>query len=169
MESECAYSAKRVYLSGLRNGGTKQYFTKVMSGGELTEEAVATALAEGPYGRCVYRSDNDVVDHQVVSLEFEGGATASFTLSAFTPLENRHTKIFGTRGQLTGDGRYIEVYDFLTERTTVIDTSRDGSSAAEGHAWLTRYNTRRRHSANGHLSRNEYEHRHHTAKLTLAA
>jgi transposase InsO family protein len=36
-------------------------------------------------------------------------------------------------------------------------------------AWLTRYNTRRRHSANGHLSPNEYEHRHHTVKLTLAA
>ncbi|MFC9494999.1 IS3 family transposase [Streptomyces sp. NPDC056982] len=36
-------------------------------------------------------------------------------------------------------------------------------------AWLTRYNTRRRHSANGHLSPNEYEHRHHTAELTLAA
>ncbi|MFF2852092.1 IS3 family transposase [Streptomyces sp. NPDC058001] len=34
-------------------------------------------------------------------------------------------------------------------------------------AWLTRYNTRRRHSANGHLSPNAYEH--HTAKLTLAA
>ncbi|MGW6143702.1 integrase core domain-containing protein [Streptomyces sp. NPDC055140] len=36
-------------------------------------------------------------------------------------------------------------------------------------AWLTRYNTRRRHSANGHLSPNEYEHRHHSAQLTLAA
>ncbi len=36
-------------------------------------------------------------------------------------------------------------------------------------AWLTRYNTRRRHSANGHLSPNEYERRHHVAKLTLAA
>lgn len=36
-------------------------------------------------------------------------------------------------------------------------------------AWLTRYNTRRRHSANGHLSPNEYERRHHTAELTLAA
>ncbi|MGW5211120.1 IS3 family transposase [Streptomyces sp. NPDC004051] len=36
-------------------------------------------------------------------------------------------------------------------------------------AWLTRYNTRRRHSTNGHLSPNEYERRHHAAKLTLAA
>nr|WP_167368073.1 hypothetical protein [Streptomyces agglomeratus] len=41
--------------------------------------------------------------------------------------------------------------------------------AADRLAWLTRYNTRRRHSANGHLSPNEYERRHHTAKLTLAA
>ncbi|WP_405493042.1 IS3 family transposase [Streptomyces sp. NBC_00096] len=36
-------------------------------------------------------------------------------------------------------------------------------------AWLTRYNTRRRHSANGHLSPDEYERRHHAARLTLAA
>lgn len=36
-------------------------------------------------------------------------------------------------------------------------------------AWLTRYNTRRRHSANGQFSPNEYERRHHAAKLTLAA
>ncbi|MFC5786676.1 MULTISPECIES: IS3 family transposase [Streptomyces] len=36
-------------------------------------------------------------------------------------------------------------------------------------AWLTRYNTRRRHSANDHLSPDTYERRHHTAKITLAA
>nr|WP_258049744.1 IS3 family transposase [Streptomyces finlayi] len=36
-------------------------------------------------------------------------------------------------------------------------------------AWLTRYNTRRRHSTNGHLSPDAYERRHHSAKLTLAA
>ncbi|MEZ0095236.1 Gfo/Idh/MocA family protein [Streptacidiphilus sp. EB129] len=134
VEPSCAYSAKRIYQDGLRRGGTKRYFTQIATGGELTEAAVSTALAEGPYGRCVYRSDNDVVDHQVVNLEYQGGITASFTLSAFTPVENRHTKIFGTHGQITGDGRHIQVYDFRTERTTVIDTSLDGSSAAEGHA-----------------------------------
>ncbi len=134
LRGTCAYSATTLYRDGLRNGGTKQYFTRVMTAGELTEEAVTTALTTGPYGRCVYHSDNDVPDHQVVNLEFHGGVTASFTLTAFTPLENRHTKIFGTRGQLTGDGRHIEVYDFLTETRTVHDTSVDGSSAAEGHA-----------------------------------
>ncbi|MEV6583792.1 Gfo/Idh/MocA family oxidoreductase [Streptomyces sp. NPDC051582] len=134
VEESCAYSAQRLYLTGLRQGGTKQYFSRIATAGDLTEEGVRTALEEGPYGVCVYRAGNDVVDQQVVNLEYEGGVTASFVLTAFTPLENRHTKIFGSRGQLTGDGRRIEVYDFLTERTTVIDTSLDGSSAAEGHA-----------------------------------
>ncbi|MCM2424545.1 Gfo/Idh/MocA family protein [Streptomyces sp. RKAG337] len=134
VEQACAYSAKRLYQDGLRHGGTKRYFTRIISTGEPTEDAVNAALADGPYGRCVYHSDNDVVDHQVVNLEYQGGVTASFTLTAFTPVQNRHTKIFGTRGQITGDGRFIEIYDFRTERTTVIDASLDGSSAAEGHA-----------------------------------
>ncbi|WP_433170694.1 Gfo/Idh/MocA family protein [Actinoallomurus sp. CA-150999] len=134
IERTCPYSAVRLYRTGLRDGGTKQYFTRVMTGGVLTEEAVTTALAEGPYGRCVYAGDNDVVDHQVVSLEYEDGVTASFTMTAFTPLENRHTKIFGTKGQITGDGRFLHIYDFLPEQTLTIDTSLDGSSAAEGHA-----------------------------------
>ncbi|GAB3976411.1 Gfo/Idh/MocA family oxidoreductase [Actinoallomurus acanthiterrae] len=134
VELDCAYSAVRMYRDGLRQGGTRRYFTDIITGGVLTEDAVTRALAEGPYGRCVYAGDNDVVDHQVVNLEYEGGTTATFTMTAFTPLENRHTKIFGTRGQLTGDGRYLHLYDFRTERTTTIDTSLDGSSAAEGHA-----------------------------------
>jgi predicted dehydrogenase len=133
IENDCPFSAVRLYRSGLRDGGTKRYFTQVMADA-LTEEDVTRALAEGPYGRCVYGSDNDVVDHQTVNLEYEGGITASFSLTAFSPLENRHTKIFGTRGQLTGDGRFVHVYDFRTEETTTIDTSLDGSSAAEGHA-----------------------------------
>ncbi|MFF7989023.1 Gfo/Idh/MocA family protein [Kitasatospora xanthocidica] len=134
LQDTCAYSATTLYRDGLRNGGAKRYFTRVITAGDLTEEAVTTALTAGPYGRCVYHSDNDVTDHQVVNLEFDGGVTASFTLTAFTPLENRHTKIFGTRGQLTGDGRRIEIHDFRTEIRTVHDTAVDGSSAAEGHA-----------------------------------
>jgi predicted dehydrogenase len=134
LRDTCAYSATTIYRDGLRRGGTRQYFTRIMAGGELTEEAVTKALRDGPYGRCVYACDNDVVDHQLVNLEFAGGATASFTMAAFTPSESRHTKIFGTLGQLTGDGRHIHVFDFHTERTVTIDTSLGGASAADGHA-----------------------------------
>jgi hypothetical protein len=106
---------------------------RVMSG-DLTPESVERALEEGPYGRCVYASDNDVVDHQVVQLEFEGGVVVSFTLTAFSEGANRKTRIFGTKGQITADGRMIEVFDFMSGQTRVIDTDAHGHAAADGHA-----------------------------------
>ena len=40
-------------------------------------EARKKALEEGPYGKCVFHNDNDVVDHQVASLLFENGTTVA--------------------------------------------------------------------------------------------
>src|SRR5215213_4618931 len=78
------------------------------------QQGVLDALRTGPYGRCVYHCDNDVVDHQVVNLEYEGGVTASFTMTAFTDFAFRQTKIFGTHGCLDGNGREVEVLNFRT-------------------------------------------------------
>ncbi len=55
------------------------------------------------YGRCVYYCDNDVVDHQVVSMEFEDGITAVFTMCAFNYEHSRSIKIMGTEGEISGD------------------------------------------------------------------
>ena len=68
-----------------------------------TEEKLYDALRTGPDGRCVYRCDNDVVDHQVVSMRFAGGATATFTVSAFTAKCYRSIKAMGTMGEIEGD------------------------------------------------------------------
>ena len=103
VEPTCPWSAARIYRRGLDPRAREAYFTRVMAPAG-TPEAVEEALRTGPYGRCVYRCDNDVLDHQVVTLEYDGGVTATFTLSAFTPMEHRRTRIFGTRGQLTTDG-----------------------------------------------------------------
>jgi hypothetical protein len=81
----------------------------------------------------VYACDNDVVDHQVVSMEFEGGRSAVFTMTAFTAGFGRTTRIFGTRGQITGDSRYITVRDFLTDRDTVHDTAAPDGTNQGGH------------------------------------
>jgi predicted dehydrogenase len=89
------------------------------------------ALRLGPYGECVYNGQNDVVDHQVVTMELESGVTVAFTMTAFTPFEQRKTRIFGTHGYLDGDGAAIRVVDFRTGSDTVVTVS-DQLSA--GHA-----------------------------------
>ena len=100
---------------------------------EPTQETLLEALRTGPYGRCVYECDNDVVDNQVVTLTFAGGQTAAFTMTAFTDPAGRQTRIFGTRGQLTGDSSVISVYDFLTDETTEIDTTAGAGDITGGH------------------------------------
>ena len=70
---------------------------------DLSYEGRLKALREGPYGRCVYRCDNDVVDRQVVILAFDKGAVANFTMTAFTTDMARQLKICGTKGQITAD------------------------------------------------------------------
>jgi len=90
---------------------------------EETLEGVTEALRTGPYGRCVYACDNDVVDNQVVTMLFDGGKTATFTMMAFSEVRDRQTRVFGTLGELRGDGKVIEHFDFLTEKTETIDTA----------------------------------------------
>ena len=72
---------------------------------ENTVESTYQALREGPYGRCVYHCDNDVVDHQQTNLLLEDGATVSFTMCAFTENCYRYFKAMGTRGEIEGDMR----------------------------------------------------------------
>jgi len=83
---------------------------------DFSPEGRLTALRTGPYGRCVYRCDNDVVDHQVVAIEFEGGVTAAFTMCGFTEENTRTLKLMGTRGEIRGhlEKGEIEVRSFVT-------------------------------------------------------
>ena len=80
-----------------------------------TDADIERALRESPYGVCVYQCDNDVVDHQTVNLEYEGGVLASFTMSAFNE-GGRFIRIMGTRGEATAymNGDKIHFFDFLT-------------------------------------------------------
>ncbi|WP_309572718.1 Gfo/Idh/MocA family oxidoreductase [Deinococcus sp.] len=121
VEAACPYSATRLYLGQVAVGVTGWPVNVLTESPSV--ETVTTALRDGPYGRCVYACDNDVVDHQVVNLEFAGGTTASFTMTGFNRMRGRETHIFGTMGELVTDSRTIQVYDFLTERIETIDTA----------------------------------------------
>lgn len=117
-EPDCCYSAKKIYLNRLAAGNTAWPIDVVTY--DTTPSGVMDALENGPYGRCVYECDNDVVDSQVVNMEFANGVTASFTMTAFTTAGPRRTSIFGTRGEIRGDGSKIVVHDFLTGETKTL-------------------------------------------------
>lgn len=130
VEPDCAYSAPRIYGRYLDRGSTGWPLTVLTP--EPTRASVAAALRDGPYGRCVYACGNDVVDHQVVAMEFAGGVSAAFTMTGFTESTHRRTRIFGTAGELSCDGDTVRVYDFRTEAWREIDGATTGDATAGG-------------------------------------
>jgi predicted dehydrogenase len=125
LEPGCAYSAPKVYLgqiAGRAPTDPAPWPVSVLTP-RADPAAVVEALRTGPYGRCVYDCDNDVVDHQVVSMELTDGATVSFTMTAFTPAEQRKTRLFGTHGYIDGDGARLRLVDFRTGEDTVTDVA----------------------------------------------
>ncbi|WP_372349257.1 Gfo/Idh/MocA family protein [Streptomyces sp. KL116D] len=131
VEPECPYSAQKLYLPTLREQGPVWPVTHVT--GATDEAGLLQALREGPYGVCVYRSDNDVVDHQVLAMRLSGGITATFQMVAFTEQTHRQTRIFGSHGWLRGDGERVTVQDFRTGESVVHELGASGSNAADGH------------------------------------
>lgn len=132
VEPHCAYSAPRFYLSNEFRGWAR-HFTP-----DLTRDNIVKGLQETDYGRCVFRSDNNVVDHQVVNLEFEGGATAMFSMCGFTFEQERRIQIMGTQGELRGEEDKITLYDFLTHQKTTIEIPVQTSGHGGGDSGIVR-------------------------------
>jgi len=78
----------------------------------MTEDALNKSLKTGPYGKCAYLCDNNVMDTQIVNMAFENDILVSMVASAFTPI-GRRIRIMGTKGYLEGDEETI--------RTTLVE------------------------------------------------
>jgi predicted dehydrogenase len=113
IEAECPYYAPRIYIE--HNPG--QWARDPISL-DHSPAALRRGLETGPYGRCVYRSDNDVVDHQVVLLRYASGLTASLTMQGASQVEGRTLRIDGMRATLFGNEprKELELHDHLTGR-----------------------------------------------------
>jgi len=107
---ECRFDARKAYLPVLGSWPATVITEK------QTTESVLKALEESPYGRCVYRCDNDVCDNQVVLIEFKNQVTVSFNLSGFTNRIGRTIKIMCEDGEIKGDDSLnrIEVTKFTS-------------------------------------------------------
>ena len=132
VEADCPYSARKIYL-GRVDRGQVGWPVDVLTP-DVTAEGIEAALRSGPYGRCVYTCDNDVLDNQVVQMQFQGGRTASFSMIAFTEAGQRRATIFGTAGELHCDGRTIRLYDFRTDAWQEIDVASLTAGQPGSHA-----------------------------------
>ncbi len=139
VEAECPFFAPGIYLEyrpwqpmaramglpeGFDLGQILDWPMSALADGDLRPASIRHALETGPYGRCVYRCDNDVVDHQVVTMQTAAGASAGFFMHGHSHEEGRTLRIDGTRATLEGDfmqlRQEIRVHDHLTGETEVI-------------------------------------------------
>ncbi|MCH2176540.1 MAG: Gfo/Idh/MocA family oxidoreductase [Lentisphaeria bacterium] len=98
----CHYSAYK-YSEEHRTPWLEQVYDNALN---ASSEEIEDWLKTSNFGRCVYHSDNTVVDHQVVAMEFKNETTATLTMTAFE--EGRQIEIYGTKGVLKG-GHFLKV------------------------------------------------------------
>lgn len=127
----CPYNAERFYLTDeYLNADEKtrqtNWMLRAICRGEITEEKIKEGLRTSDFGKCVFRCNNDVCDHQCVTVKYERGATATITMSAFTQSCYRQTKIFGTLGEIEADDgtNLIKVRQFNKKNQEIIDINK---------------------------------------------
>ncbi|KAF9008907.1 hypothetical protein BDQ17DRAFT_1388604 [Cyathus striatus] len=136
IEAECPYSAKKIYLEPVSNGKVG-WPAETLVDGVPDIENIAEALMNGPYGKCVYESTNDVCDHQVVNLEFSNGSTVSFTMVAYTSaICERQTRMHFTHGEIIGDMNTFTVTNFRRGTSAIHRPLNEGGGHGGGDSGL---------------------------------
>jgi predicted dehydrogenase len=128
----CPFYAPKIYLTDFTGWPVDVITT------DLSMEGRLKALKTGPYGRCVFHCDNDVVDHQTVSMRFSNGVKANFTMTAFSAEIHRSISLFGTAGEISGDmeENKICIKEFATGTSYLIEPGKMAGAHSGGDAGL---------------------------------
>lgn len=94
---QCRFDVRKAYLPVAGS------WPATVIGADQSEEGLMKSLETSPYGRCVYRCDNNVCDNQVTNIEFKNGVTATFHLSGFSNKMHRTIKVMCENGDIFGD------------------------------------------------------------------
>mgnify|MGYP002508421710 FL=1 len=107
---DCRFSAKRLYLDH-PNEWTVYVWRDIEDIENPTDEQRKELLTHSEYGRCIYKCDNDVVDHQSVLVNFKSGATGTHNMVGGSPEPLRTIRVTGTKGEIYGEFEhaFIEV------------------------------------------------------------
>lgn len=128
VETDCPYSALNLYF---RQKRWLRHFD--LPEGSDSELFIMNELRTGPYGRCVYRCDNNVVDHQVVSMLLEGDVTVNFSMDPFTKEGCRKTHVMFSGGEIFGDEKTLTVRYFSQETEDEVYDYSDSAQECSFH------------------------------------
>lgn len=105
---ECRYSAKKIYLEH-PDRWSCYVWAKFENRDFVSLEEKEAELKNGsPYGRCMYKCDNNVVDHQSVLVNFASGATGTHNMTGGAAESKRTIHVIGTKGEISGTFEYNE-------------------------------------------------------------
>ena len=132
----CPYNAVKLYLEDKDNPYSGWFRSVATPKVVPTDADVEHSLRTTQYGKCVFKCDNNVVDHQTVNLKFGDDVYVDFAMSAFT-YGGRAIRIMGTKGEIEAkmDGDKISIYSFETKKTRTydFDTESSGEMITGGH------------------------------------
>lgn len=102
IEKNCPYSARKIYLDNnpmpiivwAELGKLPEEVTK--------EEMIASLKGNNPHGRCIFKTDTDLIDEQMTMIEFADGSTAYHNLFSGCAQAGRRIKVYGTKGEIDG-------------------------------------------------------------------
>ncbi|KAL8805812.1 MAG: hypothetical protein Q9182_001724 [Xanthomendoza sp. 2 TL-2023] len=181
-ERKCMYSAKKIYQEKFLASANAGWPIHIVDpqiedlfeskGMDWAAERLQTRLTEDYdnntpqeeierrpwFGRCVYESDNDVCDDQIVTMSWDddplphgqhlstterlkgrGAKTAVFHMIGQTEKQcERRGRVYGTKGEIEYDSKTIRVYDFATSEAQVHHPHQPGGGHGGGDEGLTR-------------------------------
>ena len=130
-QDTCPYNAVKIYFDDKKNDWFRTTSTREAA---PTDEQVKNAITNTQYGKCVFKCNNNVVDHQTVNMLFEDDITVTFNMNAFCK-PGRRIQIMGTRGEIRAalDGQEpITVYNHDTQETKTVPLVA-GDGIVSGH------------------------------------
>lgn len=139
IERECDYSARKHYLE-MDLWGPYAWHCLEYLGEPTMEDKIQSLSTDNPVGRCVWKCDNDVVDHQSVLIEFADGCIANHTLTTGTAKPCRTIHLVGTKGEIEGcmeDGTFVTRFPDVrpgceyTETPVTLDATADGHGGGD--------------------------------------
>ncbi len=99
----CDFSTKRLYIDHPDRWSFYVWDALEDKENPTIEDKIALMKTDNPYARCIYKCDNDIVDHQSVLVNFESGATGTHNMVGGSAEPRRYIHIVGTKGELFGN------------------------------------------------------------------